>query len=92
MVTETFPYQAPNAVTLMRTPQGFFGNRHSQARKADRVSGGSGIQAIGVQALALLKNPLKINPTGETNMARETFRFWRTCIQNSLKKSGVHGL
>ncbi len=62
MLTEAFPYQPPNAITLMRSPQGFFGNRHPQTRKADAVSGGSGIQTVGVQAFTVLEYPLEIDP------------------------------
>jgi hypothetical protein len=64
MVAETFPHQAPNTVTLMRSPQGFFGNSHTQTRKANGVGSSASIQTRGVQAFAMLKNPLEINPTG----------------------------
>ncbi|MEN9423820.1 MAG: hypothetical protein RL122_1203 [Pseudomonadota bacterium] len=64
MVAETFAYQTPNAVTLMRSPQGFFGDCHAQTRKANGVGSSAGIQASSMQAFAMLKNPLKINSTG----------------------------
>jgi hypothetical protein len=62
MLAEAFPHQPPDTITLMRSPQSFFGNRHPQTRKADAVSGGSGIQTVSVQAFTVLEYPLEVDP------------------------------
>ncbi len=62
MLAKAFAHQSPDAITLVRTPQGFFSNRHTQTRKTDVISDGSGIQTVSVQALTVLKYPLEFDP------------------------------